>query len=71
MIKVIPNRLHKMQTTRSWDYLQLSPRLQNSLLQKSRMGNGAIIGLLDTGSDFCPSSTSIFVLVLSEPEVPS
>ncbi|KAG7014677.1 Subtilisin-like protease SBT3.3 [Cucurbita argyrosperma subsp. argyrosperma] len=49
VVEVIPNRLHKMQTTRSWDYLQLSPRFPNSLLRKSRMGSGAIIGVLDTG----------------------
>ncbi|XP_062119966.1 subtilisin-like protease SBT3.9 [Humulus lupulus] len=47
--QVIPNQLFKVQTTRSWDYLQLSSRYQTHYDQISKLGDGAIIGLLDTG----------------------
>ncbi|KAL5551492.1 hypothetical protein UlMin_001668 [Ulmus minor] len=51
VIRVIPNQLHNLQTTRSWDYLGLSrysPQSRN-LLQEFNLGDGIIIGLLDTG----------------------
>ena len=50
MLQVIPNRFHKSQTTRSWDYLQLSSYSTTNVLHKSKMGNGVIIGLIDTGT---------------------
>ncbi|KAL5567663.1 hypothetical protein UlMin_024238 [Ulmus minor] len=46
---VIPNHLYKVQTTRSWDYLQLSSKYHTQFVQKSQLGDGAIIGLFDTG----------------------
>ncbi|KAK9122340.1 hypothetical protein Syun_019957 [Stephania yunnanensis] len=49
VIHVVPNRLHRIQTTRSWDYLGLSPHSPNNLLNQSNMGDGIIIGVLDTG----------------------
>ncbi|KAK4571053.1 hypothetical protein RGQ29_029765 [Quercus rubra] len=49
VLQVIPNRFHKSQTTRSWDYLQLSSYSTTNVLHKSKMGNGVIIGLIDTG----------------------
>ncbi|PON71967.1 Subtilase [Parasponia andersonii] len=49
VVLVIPNQLYKVQTTRSWDYLQLYSRDQTHFEQKSKSGDGAIIGLLDTG----------------------
>ncbi|KAM4068613.1 hypothetical protein ACB094_12G026200 [Castanea mollissima] len=49
VLQVIPNRFHKLQTTRSWDYLQLSSYSTTNVLHKSKMGNGVIIGLIDTG----------------------
>lgn len=49
MIHVTRNRFYKVQTTRSWDYLGLSSTSLSNLLNKSKMGNGVIIGLLDTG----------------------
>ncbi|KAK9145837.1 hypothetical protein Sjap_005740 [Stephania japonica] len=49
VIHVVPNRLHRIQTTHSWDYLGLSPDSPNNLLNQSNMGDGAIIGVLDTG----------------------
>ncbi|RVW91643.1 Subtilisin-like protease SBT3.6 [Vitis vinifera] len=49
VVHVIPNRLHKLQTTRSWDYLGLSSQSPSNLLHETNMGGGIIIGLLDTG----------------------
>ncbi|KAG4150344.1 hypothetical protein ERO13_D04G000060v2 [Gossypium hirsutum] len=49
VIHVTRNRFYKVQTTRSWDYLGLSSTSLSNLLNKSKMGNGVIIGLLDTG----------------------
>ncbi|KAJ9706398.1 hypothetical protein PVL29_001753 [Vitis rotundifolia] len=49
VVHVIPNRLHKRQTTRSWDYLGLSSQSPSNLLHETNMGDGIIIGLLDTG----------------------
>ncbi|RVW14926.1 Subtilisin-like protease SBT3.6 [Vitis vinifera] len=54
VVHVIPNRLHKLQTTRSWDYLGLSSQSPSNLLHETNMGGGIIIGLLDTG--VCPES---------------
>ncbi|KAI3469065.1 hypothetical protein Pfo_025728 [Paulownia fortunei] len=49
VVGVMPNSFYKLQTTRSWDYLGLSPQTPNNLLNKSNMGDGVIIGVLDTG----------------------
>uniref|UniRef100_A0A5B7BM04 Putative subtilisin-like protease SBT3.5 n=1 Tax=Davidia involucrata TaxID=16924 RepID=A0A5B7BM04_DAVIN len=49
VVQVIPNSLHKLQTTRSWDYLGLSSHTPNNLLHKSNLGDGVIIGVFDTG----------------------
>ncbi|KAL9665480.1 hypothetical protein QQ045_020900 [Rhodiola kirilowii] len=52
VVRVIPNNIYKLQTTRSWDYLGLSASASDSdsnLLQDSHMGDGVIVGLFDTG----------------------
>ncbi|KAJ6980363.1 subtilisin-like protease SBT3.6 [Populus alba] len=49
VIRVIPNSLHRLQTTRSWDFLGLSSHSPVNTLHKSNMGDGVIIGVLDTG----------------------
>ncbi|XP_031259152.1 subtilisin-like protease SBT3.5 isoform X2 [Pistacia vera] len=49
VIRVVPNSLHRLQTTRSWDYLGLSSHSSSNVLHNSNMGNGVIIGVLDTG----------------------
>ncbi|XP_038725627.1 subtilisin-like protease SBT3.3 [Tripterygium wilfordii] len=49
VIRVIPNRIHRLQTTRSWDFLGLSSSSPSSILVSSKMGDGVIIGVLDTG----------------------
>ncbi|XP_015878710.1 subtilisin-like protease SBT3.10 isoform X1 [Ziziphus jujuba] len=49
VVHVIPNQLYKVQTTRSWDYLRLSSHYPTEFVQKSKLGDGVIIGLIDTG----------------------
>ncbi|KAG6714367.1 hypothetical protein I3843_05G183600 [Carya illinoinensis] len=49
VVQVIPNSFYKLQTTRSWDYLQLNSYSPKNILHKSQMSDGAIIGILDTG----------------------
>ncbi|PRQ36280.1 putative tripeptidyl-peptidase II [Rosa chinensis] len=50
VVRVIPNTLYKLQTTRSWDFLGLSPQSPSSnILPSSDMGDGVIIGVLDSG----------------------
>lgn len=49
VVRVIPNSLHRLQTTRSWDFLGLSSHSPGDVLVNSSMGNGVIIGVLDTG----------------------
>lgn len=49
VVRVIPNSLHKLQTTRSWDFLGLSSYAPTNVLHNSNMGDGVIIGVLDTG----------------------
>ncbi|XP_050122871.1 subtilisin-like protease SBT3.4 isoform X1 [Malus sylvestris] len=49
VVRIIPNSLHKLETTRSWDFLGLSPHSPSNILPKSNMGDGVIIGVLDTG----------------------
>ncbi|XVF12832.1 hypothetical protein REPUB_Repub08aG0154100 [Reevesia pubescens] len=49
VVRVIPNSLHRLQTTRSWDFLGLSSHYPTNVLQNSKMGDGVIIGVFDTG----------------------
>ncbi|KAK6275222.1 Peptidase S8/S53 domain - like 10 [Theobroma cacao] len=49
VVHVIPNRFHSLQTTRTWDYLDISSYSPFNLLHDTDMGDGIIIGLLDTG----------------------
>lgn len=50
VVTVTPNSFYKLQTTRSWDFLGLSPQTPHNLLDKTNMGDGIIIGVLDTGN---------------------
>eukprot|EP00268_Persea_americana_P000158 TRINITY_DN10063_c0_g1_i6.p1 TRINITY_DN10063_c0_g1~~TRINITY_DN10063_c0_g1_i6.p1 ORF type:complete len:197 (-),score=25.89 TRINITY_DN10063_c0_g1_i6:60-650(-) len=51
VIDVIPKMVHKLHTTRSWDYLGLSfSHATNNPYPKSNMGDGIIVGVIDTGS---------------------
>ncbi|XP_077248381.1 subtilisin-like protease SBT3.3 [Tasmannia lanceolata] len=47
VIRVIPNGIHKLHTTRSWDFLGLQSN--SHLLSDCKMGEGTIIGVIDTG----------------------
>ncbi|KAF6159638.1 hypothetical protein GIB67_034600 [Kingdonia uniflora] len=49
VLQVIPNRFHKLHTTRNWDFLGLPPHSSGNLLSQSNMGKQTIIGLIDTG----------------------
>ncbi|KAL5831463.1 hypothetical protein ACOSQ3_016879 [Xanthoceras sorbifolium] len=49
VVRVIPNSLHRLQTTRSWDFLGLSSHSSTNVLHNSSLGDGVIIGVLDTG----------------------
>ncbi|CAH8275837.1 unnamed protein product [Arabidopsis lyrata] len=57
VIHVIPNRILKLKTTRTWDHLGLSPMptsfssssSSKGLLHDTNMGSEAIIGVVDTG----------------------
>ncbi|KAJ6950673.1 hypothetical protein NC651_004375 [Populus alba x Populus x berolinensis] len=49
VVRVIPNSFHKLQTTRSWDFLGLSSHSPVNALHNSSMGDGIIIGIFDTG----------------------
>ncbi|XP_049394262.1 subtilisin-like protease SBT3.4 isoform X1 [Solanum stenotomum] len=50
VVHVIPNHLYKLHTTRSWDYLGLSTSSPpTNLFHEANMGDGVIIGVLDTG----------------------
>ncbi|CAA0396035.1 unnamed protein product [Arabidopsis thaliana] len=57
VIHVIPNRILKLKTTRTWDHLGLSPNPTSfsssssakGLLHETNMGSEAIIGVVDTG----------------------
>lgn len=64
---MIPNSLHRLQTTRSWDYLGLSSHSPSNVLNNSNMGNGVIIGVLDTGSlESLPHSISPLFISLMQ-----
>ncbi|KAF9614671.1 hypothetical protein IFM89_019799 [Coptis chinensis] len=49
VVKVIPNRIHKLHTTRSWDFLGLSSHHPRDLFSESNMGAETIIGVIDSG----------------------
>ncbi|XP_023739674.2 subtilisin-like protease SBT3.9 isoform X2 [Lactuca sativa] len=49
VVRVIPNRILKLHTTRSWDFLDIKPRLVNGILSKGQSGVGSIIGVFDSG----------------------
>ncbi|XXG77542.1 hypothetical protein AAC387_Pa08g1679 [Persea americana] len=49
VIRVIPNRIHKLHTTRSWDFLGLRSHDGKNFLSESKMGEDIIVGVIDTG----------------------
>lgn len=49
VVRVIPDTILSLQTTRSWDFLHVNPHSGNEILSKSCWGFGSIIGIIDTG----------------------
>ncbi|KAL5833213.1 hypothetical protein ACOSQ3_016887 [Xanthoceras sorbifolium] len=49
VVQVIPNRILKLHTTRSWEFIGLNSHSSDNLLTESNMGEGTIIGVIDTG----------------------
>ncbi|KAI3765511.1 hypothetical protein L2E82_15547 [Cichorium intybus] len=49
VVRVIPNRILKLHTTRSWDFLNVKPYLVNGILSEGQSGVGSIIGVFDSG----------------------
>ncbi|XP_021281773.1 subtilisin-like protease SBT3.9 isoform X1 [Herrania umbratica] len=49
VVQVIPNRIHRLHTTRSWEFMGLKYHSSKNLLTQSNMGEGTIIGVIDSG----------------------
>ncbi|KAJ8626206.1 hypothetical protein MRB53_019513 [Persea americana] len=49
VVRVIPNRIYQLQTTRSWEFLGVYPPTPGNILWKGKQGDGVIIGMVDTG----------------------
>ncbi|XP_019195103.1 PREDICTED: subtilisin-like protease SBT3.6 isoform X2 [Ipomoea nil] len=49
VVKVMPNSVYKLQTTRTWDYLGLPFNSANNLLNDTNMGDDIIVAVLDSG----------------------
>ncbi|KAK8694897.1 hypothetical protein V6N13_072441 [Hibiscus sabdariffa] len=49
VVQVMPNRIHKVHTTRSWEFMGLNDHSPENILSRSNMGEGIIIGVIDTG----------------------
>lgn len=49
VVRVVPNRILSLHTTRSWDFLKVKPQMVDGILSKSHSGIGSIIGVMDTG----------------------
>ncbi|KAH7664678.1 Peptidase S8 subtilisin-related protein [Dioscorea alata] len=65
VISVKPNQKRQLQTTRSWDFLGLPyDHPDGTLLEKANYGDGAIIGVIDTGTQQTKSSSSSVSLIV-------
>jgi hypothetical protein len=49
VVRVIPNKILTLHTTRSWDFLHVKQDIVTGVLSKTRSGRGTIIGIIDTG----------------------
>ncbi|KAK6253739.1 hypothetical protein QUC31_015459 [Theobroma cacao] len=49
VVRVVPNRILSLHTTRSWDFLHVKPQIVDGILSRSHSGIGTIIGVMDTG----------------------
>ncbi|CAK8576636.1 unnamed protein product [Lathyrus sativus] len=49
VVRVIPNKILSLHTTRSWDFLHVKPDIVPGVLSRAQSGRGTIIGIIDTG----------------------
>ncbi|KAF0891575.1 hypothetical protein E2562_010567, partial [Oryza meyeriana var. granulata] len=49
VVSVRENQIHRMHTSRSWDFLGMDYRQPNGLLAKAKYGDDIIIGVIDSG----------------------
>ncbi|KAL9296365.1 hypothetical protein ACSQ67_022261 [Phaseolus vulgaris] len=49
VVRVIPNKILSLHTTRSWDFLNVKQEMITSALSRGQSGRGTIIGIMDTG----------------------
>lgn len=49
VVRVIPNKILSLHTTRSWDFLHVKPDIVTGVLSRAQSGRGTIIGIIDTG----------------------
>ncbi|KAE9610464.1 putative tripeptidyl-peptidase II [Lupinus albus] len=49
VVSVIPNRIHKLHTTRSWDFIGIHHSSLKASFTENNLGEGTIIGVIDTG----------------------
>ncbi|KAJ8450929.1 LOW QUALITY PROTEIN: hypothetical protein Cgig2_032554 [Carnegiea gigantea] len=49
VVGVVQNRVLRVQTTRSWDFLHVKPQIAKGILSKAHLGAGSIIGVIDSG----------------------
>uniref|UniRef100_A0A0D9W1W8 Subtilisin-like protease n=1 Tax=Leersia perrieri TaxID=77586 RepID=A0A0D9W1W8_9ORYZ len=56
VVSVRENQIHRLHTSRSWDFLGMDYKQPNGLLAKAKYGDGIIIGVVDSG--ITPESAS-------------
>ncbi|XP_061373045.1 subtilisin-like protease SBT3.3 [Gastrolobium bilobum] len=49
VVSIFPNRIHKLHTTRSWDFIGVHHSSSKTAFTESNLGEGTIIGVIDTG----------------------
>ncbi|CAJ2679378.1 subtilisin-like protease SBT3.7 [Trifolium pratense] len=49
VVRVIPNKILSLHTTRSWDFLRLKQDIVTGVLSRSQSGRSTIIGIIDSG----------------------
>lgn len=52
VVSVIPNHIHKLHTTRSWDFIGIHHSCSRAGFNESNLGEGTIIGVIDSGSNY-------------------
>ncbi|GAU42030.1 hypothetical protein TSUD_90640 [Trifolium subterraneum] len=50
VVRVIPNKILSLHTTRSWDFLRVKQDIVTGVLSRAQSGRGTIIGIIDTGT---------------------